>query len=1005
MKFLFLAALLGATTTFAQAPAKKGVSVGEPPADTSPAAELASFKVLDGFQVNLFASEEDGVPNPLVIRWDERGRLWVITTTAYPQPAPGETPQDKILILEDTNHDGRVDKTTVFADGLRMPTGMELAAPGQLYVGEGEKLWLFKDTNGDDRVDEREVVLRGFGTGDTHQNINSFIWSPDGALVMHQGLHCYSSVSTPWGVKRLYGSGFWRFWPRSRKLEAYPTGMPANAWGTAFTRQGQPVMVAGAAGMFWARPMEFSVPEITTNNPQPYFLLTRFMLPYSGQIIKTNGLRKFCGVDIAGSKRWPRGMQEELITGGFFENAVFRYQINDDPAAPSGLEAVEQTPLLTSSHVAFRPVDVRFAPDGSLFIADWYDPIIGHYQASFRHPHRDKAHGRIWRVSSLQNPEAQAPAPLASGALWQHAAGDDRWAAYQAARLLACAEPAQAHAEVAANRELALAAMKSPGNLRAAALRLQLHSTAPNQEDPSNFQGTTDPGLRAIETHFWGTHADEISNIEERLAQAIADDVARVRLEAIVACGKWSHPNAIKIALRALDKPMDTFLDRALWLAVHATAAHWKPALQANPAAFISGLPPHHLAYWVEKDGSAELLEAARMLIKTPEGKRVRDCPKALLEVLARKGGPEDLEWLLQTAAENADVLGVLAGVEGRPGPPPGNAAKVLRGLLGNQADNFQEHASKLAGAWRLQELTPALLQIGGDAKASPAARIAALEALGRLKAGDELALQLCRDAAQPWPLRTAALGALAGHKGAVAAEEAAKALASPPDGPTLQRWLAPLLAREGTTAALARSLERHPLPPASARQVLAALASAGRGDPVLLQVLGKMAGVKSVVPEYSPAWVSALVAEVHAQGNAAAGAEVFRSAAAGCTACHQVRKQGGIIGPELDSVGTGLPLELMVEAVVWPNRQIKEGYVSTTLLLKDGRQLQGYRISESNGDLQLRDFLSGTVHNLPAAQIQERREAGSLMPEGLVMNLSREELRDLVAYLASLKR
>jgi hypothetical protein len=111
---VLLLALLSMSGSFAQPAQKKGISVGEPPPDHSPEAELKSFKVLDGFEVNLFASEADGIPNPIAIRWDERGRLWVLQTSDYPQAKPGTVSDDKIIILEDTNHDGRADKRTVF---------------------------------------------------------------------------------------------------------------------------------------------------------------------------------------------------------------------------------------------------------------------------------------------------------------------------------------------------------------------------------------------------------------------------------------------------------------------------------------------------------------------------------------------------------------------------------------------------------------------------------------------------------------------------------------------------------------------------------------------------------------------------------------------------------------------------------------------------------------------------------------------------------------------------
>jgi putative heme-binding domain-containing protein len=111
----------------------------------------------------------------------------------------------------------------------------------------------------------------------------------------------------------------------------------------------------------------------------------------------------------------------------------------------------------------------------------------------------------------------------------------------------------------------------------------------------------------------------------------------------------------------------------------------------------------------------------------------------------------------------------------------------------------------------------------------------------------------------------------------------------------------------------------------------------------------------------------------------------------------------GGIIGPELDAVGRGVPVELLIEAVVWPNRQIKEGYVATTVVMKDGRSLQGYKIAESAAELQLKDMLNGQIHKLSPAQIANKLEAGSLMPEGLTMAMTRTELVDLVAYLMSL--
>jgi len=149
------------------------VRLGVADAPHPPAAEKASFRVLDGFDVDLFASEVDGVVKPIQIRFDPDGRLWVSGSVTYPQIKPGDPARDQVVVLEDTDGDGRADKTTVFADDLLMPTGLELG-DGGLYFGSSTELLHLRDTDGDGKADDRRVVLRGFGTGDTHQTVNSF---------------------------------------------------------------------------------------------------------------------------------------------------------------------------------------------------------------------------------------------------------------------------------------------------------------------------------------------------------------------------------------------------------------------------------------------------------------------------------------------------------------------------------------------------------------------------------------------------------------------------------------------------------------------------------------------------------------------------------------------------------------------------------------------------------------------------------------------------------------
>lgn len=387
-----------------------------------PATELDSFQIADGFEVNLFASEKDGVVKPIQMRFDAQGRLWVIGSTVYPQIEPGQVPDDKVLILEDKDGDGRCDKTTVFADGLMIPTGLEIGN-GSAYVGHGTELLFLKDTDGDGKADERRVLLRGFGTGDNHQNINSFRWGPGGELWMSQGLHIHSNVETPWGVVRLNQAGIWRLWPRRLKLEGFygSEHEPQNPWGFIFTDWGEPIVLAGNN----SSPI-YAVPGLVVNH--------RDLAPTL--IWKNGNGRKVSNGDIVGSTHFPDAWQGALIVGGYINNAVWALRISDDG---SGFMLEDLPPLIKSSSRSFRPVDAKFGPDGVLYLCDWYNPIIGHYQASFRHPDRDKTHGRIWRVT-VKGRQLTKPPHLADASIMElldDLKSSDRWTRYYAKRVLA----------------------------------------------------------------------------------------------------------------------------------------------------------------------------------------------------------------------------------------------------------------------------------------------------------------------------------------------------------------------------------------------------------------------------------------------------------------------------------------------------------------------------------------------------------------------------------------
>ncbi|MDF1746866.1 MAG: hypothetical protein P1V19_24460 [Gimesia sp.] len=210
LKFIFHCAfcmlcLLSTSTTWAQRDL-----TDIPPVD--PELERKSFKVAEGFEVNLYAADPQ-IAKPIQMNFDAQGRLWIASSEIYPHIKPGEKANDKILVVEDQDGDGTADKTTVFADGLLIPTAV-MPGNGGAYVGNSTELLHLKDTDGDGKADVRQTVLAGFGTEDTHHILHTLRWGPGGHLYFNQSIYIHSHIETPHGVRRLNGGGFGSIVPK-----------------------------------------------------------------------------------------------------------------------------------------------------------------------------------------------------------------------------------------------------------------------------------------------------------------------------------------------------------------------------------------------------------------------------------------------------------------------------------------------------------------------------------------------------------------------------------------------------------------------------------------------------------------------------------------------------------------------------------------------------------------------------------------------------------------------
>jgi putative heme-binding domain-containing protein len=216
-----------------------------------------------------------------------------------------------------------------------------------------------------------------------------------------------------------------------------------------------------------------------------------------------------------------------------------------------------------------------------------------------------------------------------------------------------------------------------------------------------------------------------------------------------------------------------------------------------------------------------------------------------------------------------------------------------------------------------------------------------------------------------------------------------------------LHQLLAPILNRKDGAAALTQAWQVKAPAADAARRTRQALHNSGRGDLSLIHVLNQAAGLEHELSAYDPAWVKALADAAMRSGDAQRGRSVFLSNRTRCAACHKLDGQGGEAGPDLTLVGAGRSPELSIEALLWPSRQIREGYMATTIATKAGEQFTGYRVRETPDEWQLRDPAANQVRRVAKADVEQMRDIGSLMPEGLTAGLSRDELHDLIRFLA----
>ena len=961
-----------------------------------PELERKTFVLPEGFEVNLFAADPQ-IAKPIQMNFDPQGRLWIVSSEVYPQIEPGQVANDRVLIVEDKNGDGVADSTSVFADGLLIPTGV---APGDggAYVGASTEILFLKDTDGDGKADHRRVFLSGFGTEDTHHIVHTFRWGPEQLLYFSQSIYIHSHLETPWGVKRLNAGGIWQCRPENLQLDIILRGL-VNTWGTAWDDWGATFATDGAGG----EGINYVVPGASYATAYGAPRIMRGLNP---------GSPKDCGLEIVSGSHLPDDWQGSLVTNDFRGHRVCRYVLKEQG---SGYISQEQQEVIRSNHVAFRPIDVKQGPDGAIYIADWYNPIIQHGEVDFRDPRRDKVHGRIWRVTYKGKPTVK-PTNLAAASteeLLNSLKSPEGYVRQHAKRVL------KERVTLDGKKDEVVQALRTwthsmdntaPGYHRARleALWMYVGLDVVEPELLDWLLRCSDHRVRSAATRVVGHWIDRLPNTMALLERQVSDPHPQVRLEAVRVLGKVQDPHAAEVAMLALDKDVDEWLDYALWLTVRDLQPLWQPALTSGKITF--GNNARHIAFVLKSAGSPE---AVPVLVKLLQEKQVREADRPqVLDVIGEFGQPADLRKVFELAVANQDpgLLGSLLTANAKRNIRPDGDLSGIAALLKSDNAGLKGLAARAIGAWHIDSQWATLQDLarGTDPGVADAA-VTGIASYG----GDEAVKLLETYSKEPALFRSAIVGLLK-----LRPEEAAKAWGAwtckPLEGDaaalvTLQNQYQDVfnafLQRKDGSALLAKTLEAPSdakIQPDAARIGLRAIGASGQPHDALAKVLAAAANISAGPRVLSPEEMAKEIEFVQAHGNPARGEAIFRRAELTCFKCHSVGDAGGQVGPNLVSLGATAQLDYLVNSLLDPSKNIKEGFTTVVVVTDEGKVLSGVKLRESDTDLIIRDAEDREI-SIPKSSIDEQKNGASIMPVGLADRLTQAEQADLISFLAAL--
>ncbi|TWT52727.1 Cytochrome c [Rubripirellula amarantea] len=594
----------------------------------TPEASISQMTIPEGFEVKLFASEREfpELANPTQTEFDSRGRLWVSCMVNYPQWLPGKVkPDDRLLIFEDTDNDGKADVCKTFYDKLICPTGFEFYKDGVLVIDEPRILFL-RDTDGDDVADEVTHLLDGIGTDDTHHAMGAWEYSPGGRLHMLEGIAMSTTLETPWGPKRQNGASGAYVWDlESQRISHFRTPGQYNPWCLVFDKDGNGIIGDGTnAQQHWTNIL--SSGEVDTRSSVD-------------AIFNNEGIRPAAGNEILRTRQFPDDYHNQLIYACVINlHGMPAFEIGDD-ADTCGLTGKRVDNFLESTDMFFRPVDPKIGPDGALWFGDWCNALIGHMQYSQRDPNRDHQHGRIYRMFYKDKPllpvVTQAYRSIEE-VIEQLTAFETR-TRYRARRELLGRD----RDEVLAAIDAWTKSSQDPDALREA-LWVQEMMHAVDRDLVERLLAEKDFRYRAAAIHVIGNEWRYLQNPNELLWKGAQDEHPRVRLETVRAASLQPTEEAVQIAVSVAAESRDKWIDYVLEHALQALGPIWEKADDERLMASLSPAAKTFLNdYKIARGPGADVHKPLKVLVNVDA--KANDKQKALLEVVAAAKGDRDV--------------------------------------------------------------------------------------------------------------------------------------------------------------------------------------------------------------------------------------------------------------------------------------------------------------------------------------------------------------------------